>query len=153
MNVKVILKQDVGGLGRRGDVVQVKAGFARNYLLPRGLALEATPGNLKMLEMQRRAWQRRELRAVEEARGLAGQLEALEVVLYRKAGENETLYGSVTNADIAESLAEQGFRVDRRSIVLDAPIKTLGTHAVPVKLHPQVTVALRVRVLPEAPGS
>jgi large subunit ribosomal protein L9 len=148
--VKVILRQDVPSLGERGRIVNVAAGYARNYLLPKGLAWEATPGNIRTLELQRKAWQVRDLKAMEEARAVAERIGALQLEVAKKAGESATLYGSVTASEIADLLAARGYEVDRRKVVLEEPIKTLGEFTVPVKLHSKVTAEVKVRVVAEA---
>lgn len=147
--MKVVLKQDVDQLGERGQILSVAPGFARNYLIPKGLALEATPGNLKSLELRKKAWAARELREVEDAKAFAARLASTEVRVAKKAGENETLYGSVTSSEIADLLAARGLEVDRRRIVLEEPIKTLGTFAVPVKVHKSVTAQVTLQVVAE----
>jgi len=147
--VKIILREHVDHLGERGDIVSVAPGFARNYLLPKGYAYEATPGNLKQIEHKRRAWAAVEGREVAAARGVAQQIAAATLSLTKKAGESGTLYGSVTNAEVAELLARQGLDIDRRRIVLEEPIKSLGEHEVKVKLHKKVTAALKLQVLAE----
>jgi large subunit ribosomal protein L9 len=148
--VKVVLRQDVEHLGERGQVVTVSPGFARNYLLPKKLAMEATAGNLKTFELHRKVWVVREAREVEEARAFAGKIESLKIVVAKKAGESDALYGSVTTSEIAEQLAAKGIEVDRRKIHLEEPIKSLGTFEVPVKIHRQVTAKLSVQVVAEA---
>ena len=137
--MKIILREHVDHLGERGDIVSVASGFARNYLLPKGYAYEATPGNLKQIEHKRRAWAAVEGREVAAAQDVAGQLAAATLTLTKKAGESGTLYGSVTNAEVAELLARRGLDIDRRRIVLEEPIKSLGEHEVKVKLHKKVT--------------
>jgi large subunit ribosomal protein L9 len=148
--VKVVLRQDVEHLGERGQIVNVSPGFARNYLLPKKLAMEATPGNLRTFELQKKVWNARDAREVEEARAFAGKLESTRVTVAKKAGEHDTLYGSVTSSEIADLLAAQGIEVDRRKIQMDEPIKTLGTFEVPVKVHRQVTAKLTVQVVSQA---
>jgi large subunit ribosomal protein L9 len=147
--VKIILREHVDHLGERGDVVSVAAGYARNYLLPKGLALQATPGNLKQIELRRRAWAAGESREVTAAEELAGRLREVELSVSKKAGESGTLYGSVTSGEVAELLAAQGIEVDRRRIVLDEPIKTLGSFEVGIKLHRRVAGQVRIQVIPE----
>jgi large subunit ribosomal protein L9 len=147
--VKVVLRQDVEHLGDRGQIVNVAPGYARNYLLPKKLALEATPGNLRTFELQKRVWAVREARETDEAKAYASRLEAVEIVISKKAGESDTLYGSVTSSEIAELLAAKGFEVDRRKIQLDEPIKSLGTFEVPVRIHRQVVARVPVRVVAE----
>jgi large subunit ribosomal protein L9 len=148
--VKVIMLQDVSTLGERGEIVNVARGYARNFLLPKGLAWEATPGNIRTLELQKKVWQTRDLKAIDEARALADRLEALQLEVSKKAGESATLYGSVTNSEIAAMLEARGYQVDRRKIQLDEPIKSLGEFVVPVKLHSKVTAAVKLRVVAEA---
>ena len=147
--MKIILRQDVDNLGDRGQIVSVARGYARNFLVPKGLAWEATPGNIRNIELQKKGWATRELKAVDEANEYAKRLEAVEVTVRKKAGESETLYGSVTNVEIAELLAEKGFEVDRRKIYLNEPIKALGEFDVAVKLHPKVTAQIKLKVIPE----
>lgn len=147
--MKVVLREDLDNLGERGQVVNVKPGYARNFLLPRGLALEATPGNLKVIEHQKKIWAVREAKEVAEARSIADRMAALTLTVVKKAGDTGTLYGAVTNAELADLLAREGFEVDRRRILLREPIKTLGAHEVPVKLHRQVQVTLPLTVMGE----
>ena len=147
--MKVILKEDMSNLGAAGEVVEVKAGYARNYLLPQGLAYLASPGNVRRLEEERKLGEERSRRDFLEARRRASQLEGLSVTFQARAGEEGKLFGSVTNADLADRLKEQGkldFELDRRWIQLDEPIKALGEFQVPVRLHADVTVPIEVRV-------
>lgn len=148
--MKVVLRQDVDNLGERGQVVSVATGFARNYLFPKALAFEATPGNLRTIELQRKVWAVRELREAEEARKAAAHIAGLTVTISKKAGENDTLYGSVTSQEIADLLKAKGVDVDRRKIVLHEPIKTLGTFEVPIRIHRQVIAPISVHVVAEA---
>ncbi len=147
--MKVVLRQDVEHVGERGQIVNVSPGFARNFLLPKKLAMEATPGNLRTFELQKKVWAVREAREVEEARAFAARLESTRITVTKKAGEHDTLYGSVTTSEIAELLAAKGIEVDRRKIHLDEPIKTLGTFEVPVRIHRQVTAKVSVQVVGE----
>jgi len=147
--MKVILRQDVVNLGDRGQIVNVARGYARNFLLPKGLAWGATPGNIRNIELQKHVWQAREIKVVEEAKAIADRLAKLDLVIAKKAGASDTLYGSVTNVEIADLLAKAGFDVDRRKIVLAEPIKALGEYAVPIKLHSQVTAEVKLKVAPE----
>jgi large subunit ribosomal protein L9 len=147
--VKIVLRQDVDNLGDRGQVVNVKPGYARNFLLPKGMALAATPGNMRQIELQRKTWAVREAQEVDGARKLAGHIGGLTVSITKKVGENETLYGSVTSQEIADGLKAQGVDVDRRKIQLHEPIKTLGTHQVAVKIHRQVVAQIAVNVVAE----
>jgi large subunit ribosomal protein L9 len=144
--MEVILRDHVEHLGRRGEVVKVADGYARNYLLPRKLALPATDANRKWVERERRQAEARDVEERGAAEAIAARLNALELTITRKVGENDQLYGSVTNADIAALLGEKGFEIDRRKILLPDPIKALGENTVPVKLHREVTAQLKVVV-------
>lgn len=147
--MEVILRDHIENLGRRGEIVKVADGYARNYLLPRKLALPATDANKKWVERERKIAEARDLEEKGAAEAIAARLGALELTVTRKTGENDQLYGSVTNADIAELLAAKGFDLDRRKILLPDPIKTLGENTIPVKLHRDVTAQLRVTVAKE----
>ncbi|HSG00798.1 MAG TPA: 50S ribosomal protein L9 [Vicinamibacterales bacterium] len=149
MSIEVILREHVEHLGRRGEVVKVANGYARNYLLPRKLALAVTEENKKLIEREREKAEAREAEELMEAQALQTRLEAVELAIARRVGENETLYGSVTSSDIAEALATRQLVIDRRKIQLSEPIKTLGDHAVPVKLHRDVVATVKVKVVPE----
>jgi large subunit ribosomal protein L9 len=144
--MEVILRDHVENLGKRGETVKVADGYARNYLLPRKLALPATDANRKWVERERKIAETRDSEEKGAAEAVAARLNALELTIRRKTGENDQLYGSVTNADIAESLAAKGFEIDRRKILLPDPIKALGESTVPVKLHRDVTAQVRVTV-------
>ena len=144
--MQIILQEDVEKLGNRGELVEVAKGYARNFLLPRKLGLEATPGNMKRLEKMRAAFALKEATEKEAAQKIADQLAAVAISQSRKAGENDQLFGSVTSADIAEALAAKGFPVDKRKIVLDNPIKTVGEYEIPVKLHREVIVNVKLTV-------
>jgi large subunit ribosomal protein L9 len=148
MPIEVILKEHVEHLGSRGEIVRVADGYARNFLFPRKLALAVTAENKRQVERDRAKAEAREAGEREVAQALAQRLEALDVAIARRVGENETLYGSVTSADIAETLQAQEFAVDRRKIQLPDPLKSLGEHTVPIKLHRDVTAQLKVRVVP-----
>lgn len=147
--MEVILREHVDNVGRRGEIVKVADGYARNYLLPRRLALPATDANRRHVERERKIAEAREAQEKGQAEAVAERLVALEIAIARRVGETDQLYGSVTAADIAEFLKEQGFEVDRRKIILPEAIKTIGDHDVPLKLHREVTVSLKVRVLKE----
>lgn len=149
MDVKIILRETVEHLGERGQTVSVAPGFARNYLLPKGLALLATPGNLKQIEHKRRVWAVRDRQELTEAEQLAARMGELELTITKKAGESGTLYGSVTKAEIHAALEAQGFQIDRRKIVQDEPIKTLGAHEIPVRVHKSVTALVKLEVVAE----
>jgi large subunit ribosomal protein L9 len=147
--MKIILQENVEKLGTRGEVVEVAEGYARNYLLPRKLALAASAGNLKQLERIRARLAKIEAQEHSTAEQIAGQLAAVTVSLARKAGQNDQLFGSVTSADVADALAAQGFAVDKRKVSLDEPIKLLGEYQVPVKLHHNVATSVKVIVTRE----
>ena len=146
--MEIILKETIDTLGEIGDLVKVKPGYARNYLLPRGLAVTATKSNMAMLEQQKEAIEARKNQRREEAESVAEQLAGLTVTIEQRVGEENKLYGSVTSADIAEKLQEQGVEIDKRKILLDEPIKTLGEKKVPVKVGYQVTADLKVNIVP-----
>jgi large subunit ribosomal protein L9 len=148
--MEVILKEHVDHLGRRGDVVRVSEGYARNYLLPRKLALAVNAGNKRQVEKVRKLAEARDVEEKGQADALAATLAQAECVLARKVGEHDVLYGSVTSADIAQALQVQHqIEIDRRKIHLAEPIKQLGEFTVPVKIHREVTAAIKVRVVPE----
>jgi len=159
--MEVILREHVDNLGRRGEIVKVADGYARNFLLPRKLALPATAGNKKHVERERRIMETREAEEKGQAEAIAARLAAIEISIARRVGETDQLYGSVTSADIADYLKAKGFEIDRRKLLLPEPIKTVGDHNVPLKLHREVTVPLVVKVVkegaaapaPAAPGA
>ncbi|HEY8204347.1 MAG TPA: 50S ribosomal protein L9 [Pyrinomonadaceae bacterium] len=146
---QVLLREDIDNLGARGEIVRVKAGYARNYLLPRRLAVEATASNVKQIEGERAALAKREAKERSTADLQADQLRNLTLKFERKVGEAGVLYGSVTSMDIAHALQEQGYEIDRRKIVLREPIKRFGNYNVPVRLHREVTLEMPVSVLGE----
>lgn len=147
--MEVILREDVQSLGKAGELVRVKPGYARNFLLPKGLAYEATEGNKKRIAAEGRARQARHATERTEAEQLASRLGALAIALVAKAGEGERLFGSITSQDIADAVMAQGIELDKRKIDLEHPIKTLGTHTVPVRLHADVQAELAVTVTAE----
>jgi large subunit ribosomal protein L9 len=147
--MQIVLKEDIEKLGRRGEVVKVADGYARNYLLPFGKALSATPGNLKVIEREKRRYVARLSKEKEENEALARRIQDVSLTLVRKVGENDVLYGSVTSADIGESLQKEGIVVDKRRIQLPEPIKSLGIYSVPVRLHPEVVAEVKVWVVKE----
>ena len=145
--MKLILTQEVGGLGAPGDVVDVAAGYGRNYLLPRGFAMSWTRGGEKQVELIKRARAARDIRTIEDAQSVAGQLQRLTVQVKRRAGSNGRLFGSVGSSDIAIALREAGGpEIDRRTIVVPDPIKSAGEYRVQVRLHPDVTASVNVEV-------
>jgi large subunit ribosomal protein L9 len=147
--MEVILREDVDKLGSRGQVVRVAAGYARNFLLPKKLAVTATESNKKIVEQERQGHLRKEAKLQSEAQDLAKLVTGVTVTISQKAGENEQLFGSVTSKDVADALAAKGFTIDRRKIQLDEPIKQLGEFKVPVKLHKEVTAEVTVVVVKE----
>ena len=147
--MEIILREHVENLGKRGEVVKVADGYARNFLLPRKLALPVTDGNKKQIERERVKFEAKEAEEKKGAEALAARLAGLEVVIARKVGETEALYGSVTTADVAEALAAKGFDIDKRKLQLHDAIKKLGEVEVPVKLHREVTATIKVQVVAE----
>jgi large subunit ribosomal protein L9 len=145
--MKVILLEDIESLGSQGDVVEVKPGYARNYLIPKGKALEATSANLHRIEQIRRKAESVKLKTLNDAQRLAERLEGISITISRKAGENERLFGSVTSMDIQRALQQEGIDIDRKKIQLEEPIKSLGFYQVPVKLHPEVTAQVKLWVV------
>ena len=147
--MEVILRAHVEHLGNRGEIVKVADGYARNYLLPRKLALVATEGNKKQIEREKTKLDHLEAEERKVAEAMAARLSAVEVEIARRVGETETLFGSVTSGDIVEALAAKGFEVDRRKVQLGEPIKRIGEFDIPVKLHREVTTQVKVKVVPE----
>lgn len=147
--MQVILKEQMDNLGNPGDVVDVKPGYARNYLIPKGYAYEATTANMRRIEHERAQVEKRAADELAGARTRAGQLEGVSITFNRRAGDEGRLFGSITNADIAEKLGEQGLDVDRRQILLEEPIKELGVFTVPVRLHADVRPEVKVWVIKE----
>ncbi len=144
--MKVILISDEGPFGKKGEIREVKSGFARNFLIPRKIAIEATPGNLKAWEQQISSLKKREGKLKEEAKSLALRLEGVTCTIPVKVGDEERMFGSVTAQTISDSLSNQGFDVSKKDIDLSSPIKTLGAHDVRVKLHSDVSVMIKVEV-------
>jgi large subunit ribosomal protein L9 len=147
--MEVILREEVEKLGRRGDLVKVAAGYARNFLLPKRLAVAATESNKKIVEQEKQAHLRRDAKEISEARDLAKMMSSASVTIAQKAGENDHLFGSVTAGDIAASLERQGYNIDRKKVHLDEPIKQLGDHKVSVRLHREVSIEIPVHVVRE----
>ena len=147
--MEVILREHVDNLGRRGDVVKVADGYARNYLLPRKLALPVTESNKRQIERERKLAEARDTEEKAAAEAIATRLTQLEVEIPRRVGEHDALYGSVTTADIAQALKDKGFDVDKRRIALAEPLKALGETTVPVKIHRDVTAQVKVKVVPQ----
>jgi len=147
--MQIILQEDVEKLGTRGQLVEVAKGYARNFLLPRKLALEATPGNMKRLDRMRVAFAKKEAVEKGDAQKLAELLSGVSLEVSRKSGENDQLFGSVTSADVSEGLAAQGYTIDKRKIVLVEPIKAIGEFEIPIKLHREVTATVKLTVKKE----
>ena len=147
--MEVILREHVEHLGRRGEIVKVADGYARNYLLPRKLALRATEGNRKHVERERKIVETREAEERGQAEAIAQRLTDIEISFARRVGETEQLYGSVTAADIADYLKAKGFDIDKRKLILPDALKTLGEHTVPLKLHREVSIPLKVQIVRE----
>ena len=145
--MEVILREHVDHLGRRGDVVKVAAGYARNYLLPRKLALAVTEANKRQIERERKNAEVRELEEKTQAEAFAKRLGEAEVEIARRVGENDTLYGSVTSADVAQALHKKGFEIDKRKIQMADPLKALGEFSVPIKIHRDVTAQVKVKIV------
>ncbi len=145
----VILRENVENLGRIGDVVKVSDGYARNFLLPRSLVVAADEKNLAVIEHHKRMLEKKRVAQVATAKELATKLESFSCTIARKVGENDKLFGSVTPTDIADSLKKAGFKIDKRTITLDSPIKSLGVHPVTIKLEPEVSASVKVWVVKE----
>ena len=150
--MEVILREHVDNLGRRGEIVKVAAGYARNYLLPRKLALAVTEANKRQIERERAVAEARDAEEKSAAEAMGQRMNAIEVEIARRIGENNIMYGSVTTSDVAAALHAKGFDVEKRRIVLHEPIKTVGDHVVPVKIHREVTANVKVKVVPEQAG-
>jgi large subunit ribosomal protein L9 len=144
--MEVILREHVENLGRRGDIVKVAEGYARNYLLPRKLALAVTDSNKRQIERERKVAEAREAEEKTRAEAVASRLANVEIAIARRVGENDTLYGSVTAADVAQALEQQGFEIDKRRVQLAEPLKQLGDVTVPIKIHRDVTAQVKVAV-------
>lgn len=148
-HTRILLREDVDDLGARGEIVRVRSGYARNYLLPRKLAVEATASNVKQIEQERAALLKKEATERTTAEGQAAQIRSLVLEFRRKAGEQGALYGSVTSMDIADALKERGYEIDRHRLHLREPLKRVGEFAVPLRLHREVTIDLQVKIAPE----
>jgi large subunit ribosomal protein L9 len=147
--MKVILTQDMDSLGLAGEIVDVARGYARNYLIPKKIALDATEDNIKRTETQRKTIEVKRVKLKEDAQKIKERLAEVMISIAQKVGEEDKLYGSVTSMHIADELEKQGITIDRRKIMMDKPIKSLGEFSVPIKLHPQVTASIKVTVVPE----
>lgn len=147
--MKVILRSDVERLGSAGDVVSVAAGYARNFLLPRGFAVAANDGNVTLIEVEKKRVAKDQVRLKEEAEALAKELEKISLTISKQSGEEDKLFGSVTNMEIAEALAKENHEIDKRKIILEEPIKALGIYTVPIKIHTEVTANVKLWVVKE----
>lgn len=147
--MEVILRETIETLGRAGQVVKVADGYARNYLLPRKLAYPVTPGNMKVIEFERQSLLRKETKQKEDAEKLKEMLDKVEVTIRRKVGEQDALYGSVTNSDVAEELEKKGFQLEKRKIHMEDHIKTIGEFQIPIRLFKDVTAHVKLKVEPE----
>ena len=150
--MEVILRETIDTLGRAGQIVKVADGYARNYLLPRKLAYPVTPGNLKVIEFERQSLLKKEAKQKDEAEKLMEMLNKVEVVTRRKVGEQDALYGSVTNSDVAELLEAKGFQIEKRKIHMDDHIKKLGEFSIPIRLFKDVTAHIKLKVEPDTEG-
>ncbi|BBB33175.1 large subunit ribosomal protein L9 [Thermotomaculum hydrothermale] len=147
--MEVILRENVEGLGKRGDVVRVKDGYARNYLIPRKLAVPVTEGNIKQIELEKKNWALKHQKEIEAAEAVKDIIEKITITVTKKAGENNQLFGSVTAQDIADALAKEKVEIDKKKIELPEQIKELGTFPVKIKIHPEVVVETKVYVVSE----
>ncbi len=147
--MKIILRKDFEKLGKIGDIIEVKDGYARNYLIPKNIAYQATEGNMRALEEEKKQQEYRARKEEINAQKVASKIESISVTIKAKVGEDEKLFGSVTSQSIAEALAEQGITIDKRNIELEEPLKSLGIYTIPIKLHPKVNAKLKVWIVRE----
>jgi large subunit ribosomal protein L9 len=147
--MEIILRETIDNLGRAGQVVRVADGYARNYLLPKKLAYPVTPGNMKVIEAERQTLLRKEAKQKDDAEKLQQMLDRVEITIRRKVGEHNTLYGSVTNSDVADELEKKGFNVEKRKIHMDDHIKSTGEFSIPIRLFKDVTAHIKLRIEPE----
>ena len=145
--MKVILKEDVKGLGKLGEIVEVSSGYSRNFLLPQKKAVEATTHNIKVVERTKKALEEKMKQSLQDVEALSKRMSEMSVTISRKVGEGEKMFGSVTTADIAEAVTKEGISIDKHQITLEKPIKELGLFHVPVKLHPEVSADLKVWIV------
>ena len=144
--MRVLLKQDVPKIGKKGELLDVKEGYARNFLIPNGLAVEASGGAVKQVEEEKKALDRRKAKEKEEAQALAKRIESVSILLKHKAGEEGRLFGSITSSEVADALKQKGFDLEKKKIVLDEPIRLVGDYSIKIKLHHDVAASLSVRV-------
>ena len=147
--MKIILKETIQKLGKAGEIVETKAGYARNYLIPQGLAVAATAANMKVYEQERAAIERKHAKEIEAAEALAAQLNKVSITATIQVGEEDRVFGSITNQNIADLLNEKGFDIDRKKIILEEPLKALGVYEVPIKLHSEVEAQIKVWIVRE----
>ena len=147
--MKIILKKDIEKLGKAGEIVETKNGYARNYLIPKGFAVAASAANMKVYEQERLAEQRKIQKDIEEAQVVAAQLEKVSITATIQVGEEDKVFGAITNQNIAELLQEKGFDIDRKKIILEEPLKALGVFEVPIKLHSEVEAQVKVWIVRE----
>jgi large subunit ribosomal protein L9 len=148
--MEVILREHVDNLGRRGDVVKVAAGYARNFLLPRKLALPVTDHNKRQIDREKKLAETRDTEEKAAADAIAARLAQIEIEIPRRVGEHDTLYGSVTSADVAQALKDKGFEIDKRKVMLPEPLKALGESTIPIRIHREVTAQIKVKVVPQS---
>ena len=148
--MKIVLREDVDKLGERGQVVNVAAGYARNFLFPKSLAFLATAGNMRQIELRKKVWVVREAKESADATKLAARIAEIKLVIAKKVGEHDALYGSVTSQEIADLLKAKGVEIDRRKIQLHDPIRALGTFEIPIKIHREVSAKVSLEVVPES---
>ncbi len=148
--MEVILKESVDKLGEAGTKVKVADGYARNFLLPKGLAMKATKNNMAMLRHEKAMIDQRDQKQIHDAQKIANKIRSLSCIMKRQAGEHDKLFGSVTSHDVADFLIESGIKIDRKKVHLEEPIRSLGVHRVPIKVHPEIIAELKVKVQKEA---
>jgi large subunit ribosomal protein L9 len=144
--MKVLLKADVPKIGKKGEILEVKEGYARNFLFPNGMAVEASGGAMKQVEAEKKALERKKAKEKEEALALAEKIKGTTITLRHKAGEEGRLFGSITSAEVAEALKQKGFTIDKKQVILEEPIRLVGSHGVKIKLHTEVTADLHLEV-------
>ncbi len=147
--MRIILLESIENLGRKGEIVNVKDGYARNYLIPKGFAIKVTESNIKMIQEKQKKLEKEREKEIKTVEDLKNRIESLKLTFYKRAGEEDVLFGSVTSAEIEEKLKEEGIEIDKKKIVIKEPIKKLGEHEVEVKVHPEVRAKLKIEVLKE----
>ncbi len=147
--MRIILLESIENLGRKGEIVNVKDGYARNYLIPKGLAIKVTQSNIKMIQEKQKKLEKEREKEIRTVEDLKNRIESLKLTFYKRAGEEDVLFGSVTSAEIEEKLKEEGIEIEKKKIVIKEPIKKLGEHEVEVKVHPEVKAKLKIEVLKE----